>query len=320
MIKNTIACSNDSANDEAGQFECRGSCSATPLWLFLRLCFQDVTVDVLGWVKFVRGSPLVAQPVNSWCVCHCLGEDVWLYCRACHGPLPCDPLPVMELRLRFLDVAVNVLGHKLGEGCSWFSAGVATGEVEVRNVDSAAFISPVKFWGLDVADVGVCSVRKCSCLLGAEVQWFWNLTACPRAWCCSNILHGLRRAWPTRPRTCYQHPAFFTWYLQHGSNSSFARVRSPCSPKLCWLPHLRSRHPEPYENHPRYRFLQRFEDRKGCHAFHRKTGYFCCPPGGVMVRWSSSSREGGWQFEGLTSGVSSCITPCACAPVCQGFR
>ena len=44
------------------------------------------------------------------------------------------------LRLRFLDVAVGVLRHKMGEGCSWFSAGVGTGKFEVRNFGSAAFL------------------------------------------------------------------------------------------------------------------------------------------------------------------------------------
>ena len=51
-----------------------------------------------------------------------------------------------------------------------------------------------------------------------------------------------------------------------------------------------------------------------------KTGDCCFPAGGVMVRWPSSSREGGWQFEVLPSGVSRCITPCACAPLRPRFR
>ena len=37
-----------------------------------------------------------------------------------------------------------------------------------------------------------------------------------------------------------------------------------------------------------------------------------------MFRWPCSSREGGWEFEVLPSGVRGCIEPCACAPNANG--
>ena len=40
--------------------------------------------------------PLVSQLANSGCVCHLLSEEVWLFCRACHGPLPSDDQPVTK--------------------------------------------------------------------------------------------------------------------------------------------------------------------------------------------------------------------------------
>ena len=149
-----------------------------------------------------------------------------------------------------------------------------------------------------VADVCVCFVRQFSCLLGVETFSGFE-----------TFLRGLRRALATRPRICYQHPSFF----------SFARVYPLCFPELCRLLHLHPRHPEVYENHPCYRFLHRFGDRKGV-LFCRNNGHVCFSAGGVLVPWPSSSREEWWRLEVLPTEVSSCITSCACAPLRQRIR